>query len=48
MKITPYSYPKTFKKMSKHIEGTPVALPNESKYYPAVDNLAWHRKHVFK
>jgi len=32
----------------KQYEGAMIALPKEKKYYPAVDNLAWHSKHVFK
>ena len=32
----------------KQYEGMQIVLPNERKYYPAIDNLAWHRKHVFK
>lgn len=25
-----------------------LMLPLESKYYPAINNLEWHRKHIFK
>jgi putative restriction endonuclease len=32
----------------RQYEGIQIALPSERNYYPAVENLEWHRKHVFK
>jgi putative restriction endonuclease len=32
----------------KNLAGLPILLPKENKFYPDKDNLAWHRKNVFK
>jgi putative restriction endonuclease len=32
----------------KNYTGKSILLPAESNYYPSVQNLQWHREHVFK
>lgn len=32
----------------KKLAGISILLPNESRFQPAVENFAWHRKHTFK
>lgn len=32
----------------KQLAKKPIHLPPSSKYYPAQENIAWHREHVFK
>jgi len=32
----------------KQLAGKQIHLPPSTKYYPAQENIAWHREHVFK
>jgi putative restriction endonuclease len=31
----------------RQFEGKKIKLPNETKYYPSIENLNWHRKEFF-